>query len=572
MKAKVKRYLRKYKQEKERGRDYFKWIVKYTKPYMWKIGLLMLVSVAMTYVTIYYAIISQRLVDLAGQGFTDSRVVAIYLIIGISQILVTTIADLFIDMVNEKYSFGIRKQVYDKLLTSSWLGTQKYHTGDMMTRMTSDAGNIANGMVNVIPSIIVLLIQLILVFVTLYRYSSFLAISALCLTPIGVLLAYVFSRRLKVLQERVLETETEYRSFIQESLANILVVKAFTNEEPFSKQLTQLREDRYYWVWKKNKAKSLVDIVMSATFMFGSMFAFLYAANGIARGTITFGTMTLFLTLFGRIQGPIVSLTSKLPGVVSIFASAGRIMDIQDIPDEVKLDIPKIDGAVGVEVKDAFFAYEEDNVLENVSFKINPSDFVAIVGKSGIGKTTLIRLLMSFVNADSGNITYNDQQGHLIPGNASVRQFISYVPQGNTLFSGTIKDNILMGKLDATEEEIDEALEMAVCKEFVDKLPKGLDTVVGEKGVGLSEGQAQRIAIARALIKKSPFMILDEATSALDEDTELELLRKIGNMNPKPTCLLITHRRSILKYCNRELRIDNKKVSVYDAVSMDGSV
>lgn len=562
MKTKIKKYINKYKQEKSRGRNYFKWLTDYTKPYMWKIIALMAISIGMTYVSIYYAIISQKLVDLAGEGITDKRVIIIYMFLIFFQLGVNAVTDLALAMINERYSFGIRKQVYDKLLRSSWLGTQKFHTGDMMTRMTSDAGNIANGMVNVIPNIIVLMVQLISVFITFYIYSPFLAVSALCLTPMGLLAAYILGRKLKKLQENVLKTETAYRSFIQESLANIMVVKAFSNEESFSEQLVKLRDERFFWVWKKSKMSTLTNTVMMATFNIGSMLAFLYAAYGISKGEITFGTMTLFLTLFSKIQAPIISLASQLPGVVSIFASAGRVMDIQDIAYENRLEEVSMEGSVGVEVRAASFAYAEDNVLEDVSFEIKPSEFVAIVGKSGIGKTTLIRLLMSFVDARSGDITYKDNYGHQTPVNASVRSFISYVPQGNTLFSGTIRDNILMGKMDATEDEINEALEMAVCNEFIGRLPNGLDTVIGEKGVGLSEGQAQRIAIARALIKKSPFMILDEATSALDEDTELELLKKIGNMNPKPTCLLITHRRSILQYCSREIKISDKHVYV----------
>ena len=557
---KIKKYYKKYKEDKARGKDYFKWLFHYTKPYMWKIGVLMAVSIAMTYVSIEYAVASQKLIDMAGGGKITNKAIAVFVLLMIVTMIANMIIDLFTTMMDEKYTFGIRKQVYDKLLYSQWLGTQKFHTGDMMTRMTSDAGNVANGMVNVVPEIIVLIVQLIAVFITLYINSPFLAIFALFLTPGGMLVAFIIGRKLKKLQVKVQESETAYRSFIQESLANILVVKAFSNEKIFSERLAELRENRFFWVWKKIKLSIGSNVVLNGTFQIGYMIAFVYAAGQIARGEITFGTMTLFLTLFGRIQSPIAALARQLPGVVSIFAAAGRIMDIQDIPLEDRLEPVAMKGAVGIDVKDVSFAYGKEEILHDVSFDIKPGEFVAIIGKSGIGKTTLIRVLMNFITAAKGNIEYFDENGTRTKTSASVREFVSYVPQGNTLFSGTIRDNVLMGKLDATDEEMWEALDMAVCREFINKLPDGIDTVIGEKGVGISEGQAQRIALARALIRKSPFVILDEATSALDEQTEFDLLQRLGGLSPKPTCLLITHRTSVLKYCSRELIIEDGHV------------
>ncbi|WP_408071377.1 ABC transporter ATP-binding protein [Butyrivibrio sp. JL13D10] len=561
---KLKRYWKKIKEDKAKGKDYFRWLIYYTKPYMWKIGLLMAVSILMTFVSIQYAMASRNLIDLAGGGKITIGATVVFIILIVLMQVVNPIMDLFTAMMYEKYTFGIRKQVYDKLLYSEWLGTQRFHTGDMMTRMTSDAGSVADGMVGVIPEIIVLLIQLVAVFITLYGYSPFLAIFALFLTPFGLLLTFIIGRKLKRLQVKVLESETAYRSFIQESLANLMVVKAFSNEEQFSDKLAELREKRFYWVWKKNKLSVGSNVVMNGTFQFGYMIAFVYAANQIAKGEITYGTMTLFLTLFARVQGPIASLARQLPGVVSIFAAAGRIMDIQDIPLEEREESVEMNGAVGIEVSNMSFAYSKENILKDVTFDIKPGEFVAIIGKSGIGKTTLIRVLMNFITAQKGIVEYYDTFGTRTKTSASVREFVSYVPQGNTLFSGSIKDNVLMGKLDATEEEMWEALDMAVCREFIEKLPDGIDTVIGEKGVGLSEGQAQRIALARALIRKSPFVILDEATSALDEQTEYELLKRLGGLSPKPTCLLITHRTSVLKYCSRELVIDDGHVTMKD--------
>jgi ABC-type multidrug transport system fused ATPase/permease subunit len=236
-------------------------------------------------------------------------------------------------------------------------------------------------------------------------------------------------------------------------------------------------------------------------------------------------------------------------------------MELQDMPMELTMKSDIDTAQIGVQVEKLNFGYTDDIVLEDVSFTVKPGETVAVVGASGIGKTTLIRLIMSFVHSASGLIQFVSSSGQTVNVNAGVREFISYVPQGNTLFSGTIRDNILMGKLDATEEEIQDALQLSSSAHFVQELPNGLDTMIGERGHGLSEGQAQRIAIARALIRKSPLLILDEATSALDELTELNVIEGIRSLKPRITCLLITHRKSVLRYCDRELRIENKKIS-----------
>lgn len=234
-------------------------------------------------------------------------------------------------------------------------------------------------------------------------------------------------------------------------------------------------------------------------------------------------------------------------------------MELQDIPVEEKQEEQITAERVGVDVQNLSFGYTDETVLEDVSLHIKPGEFVAIIGESGIGKTTLIRIIMSFMSNIEGSVSFYNEKGETEKANAATRKFLAYVPQGNTLFSGTVRENIRMGNLDATEEDMLEALKLAAGYDFVMGLPKGLDTVIGERGHGLSEGQAQRIAIARAFVRKAPFLILDEATSALDEATEQGVIQGLQQLNPKPTCLIITHRKSILKYCDREIKIENKK-------------
>ncbi len=538
---------------------YAKWLMQYTKPYIGRIILMMSISLSSTLLSLWMVNISKEIIDNASQGREFGTLIVVYLIMILALQVVGVISGLLSAVLNEKFSFGIRKQVYEKIINSHWMDVKKYHTGDLMTRLTSDAGNIADGIIGTIPAIIQLAIELVLVFFMLFFYSPLLAVFATLIAPVAGIVSWWLGRKLKKLSVKVQESEAAYRSFLQESLANLLIVKSFANEEYAAERLTELREERFHWVFKKAKMGMASSTTMSIAFQMGYIVAFAYGAVLVSTKAITYGTMSVFLTLVNRVQSPIMALAHQIPKVVSILASAGRVMELQSIPLEEKLPVEMDTKQVGLGIKDLSFGYSDDIVLRDVSLDVKPGEFVAIIGESGIGKTTLIRLVMSFMSSLQGDICFYNQGGDSLRANASTRQFIAYVPQGNTLFSGTVRENIRMGKLDATEEEMYDALKLSAGYDFVKNLPQGLDTVIGERGHGLSEGQAQRIAIARAFIRKSPVLILDEATSALDEDTELAVLQGLKQLEPRPTCLLITHRKSVLQYCDREIKIENKR-------------
>ena len=540
--------------------QYAKWLVQYAKPYMGRITVMMMFNLLYTVVGLVMVTLTKRIIDEATEGNPIITLIVCYLILTIGLQLVSVFGTLMNTMLTEKFSFGIRKQIYEKIIHSHWMDVKKYHTGDLMTRLTSDAGNVADGIIGTIPSIIQLIVELLLVFITLFSYSPLLACFALLVAPVAAVSSWWFGRKLKRLQVKVQESEAAYRSFLQESLANLLIVKAFANEEYSTQRLTQLREERFGWVYRRTKMGLISSTSMSMSFQVGYIVAFAYGAIQISRKAITYGTMSVFLTLVNRVQAPVMGLAQQIPRVVSILASAGRIMELQELPLEEKEEEPLVVVQAGVDVSGLTFGYTQDNVLENVSLHIAPGEFVAVIGESGIGKTTLIRIIMSFMSNIQGSVTFYNEKGETQKANAATRNFIAYVPQGNTLFSGTVRENIRMGNLNATEEEMNEALKLAAAYDFVQELPNGIDTVIGERGHGLSEGQAQRIAIARAFVKKAPFLILDEATSSLDEATEQEVIRGLQRLTPRPTCLVITHRKSILKYCDREIKIANKTI------------
>ena len=358
-----------------------------------------------------------------------------------------------------------------------------------------------------------MVVELLVTFCTLAYYDLKLALFALLVAPIALFASVVLGRKLKYLTVKVQETESKYRSFMQESLANILIEKSFCLEDYSEERLTQLRDERIYWVFKKNRTNMFASAAMGLSFQLGYIVAFAWGAICIANRTITYGTMTVFLQLVNRIQAPIVSLAQLVPRLISMLASAGRIIELQNLPREEYSGASIKQKNIGVKVDKISFGYTDELVFDDASIDFKPGEFTAIVGKSGIGKTTLVRLIMAFTNKMKGNIEFYNDAGETMQASPDARNFIAYVPQGNTLFSGSIKDNVLMGKKDATDEEVIEALKGAAAYDFVMDFPRGIDTVIGEKGVGISEGQAQRIAIARALVKKAPFLILDEATS-----------------------------------------------------------
>lgn len=553
----LRKYIEFFKDIKNQ-KKYAKWIHSHTKGYYGQIFLMTILESAIALIEILSAIAVKYVIDNATEGKDIMFSLGIVIGITIITLILSSVYSIVSVVISEKYSFSIRQKVYKGVLNTCCEDLGKYHSGEIMTRLTSDINIVASGVSELISMIVVLVVQLMAAFFTLLYFDQALALFTLIIAPITAVISVWLGKKLRFLQNKVQRSEEKYRSFMQESIANQLIVKAFCQQENFSDKLNELRNERLKWILKKNKMSVIANATMSAAYSFIYLVAFAWGTIKLSLGIISYGTLSVFLSLVNKVQDPLVDLAKEFPQIITVLASAGRIIEIENLNKEKYLESSLEPEKINIDIDDLSFGYTEELVLNKFNNKIKAGEFVAIIGESGIGKTTLIRLIMSYLNSYEGGIVFTDAKGNMVDANAGTREFISYVPQGNTLFSGSIEDNIRMGKQDATIEEIDEALRAACAYDFVYNLENGLETALGERGLGLSEGQAQRIAIARALIRKSPLLILDEATSALDEKTELKVLENIKDINPKPTCLLITHRRSALKFCNREMVISRK--------------
>ena len=541
---------------RKNNKKYFKWLIKISKSYKKEIFIIIFLNTIITLIGVFSSVANKYVVDMASSFSSNMYIsIAIVIILSLMSLGLSAFSSIFNTYFIEKFSFGFRKNIYEELMNSRWNLIKKYHSGDILTRLTTDINNVSDGMFSIASFVISLIVQLVSAFLLLMHYDASLAIFAIILGPFTAFISVLFGVKLKKIQEMVQKSESKYRSFLQENISNISVIKAFSYEKESQKKLDKLRDERLYWVMKKSKISTFANFFMGFAFSFGYLFAFILGAVKLSQNNITYGTMTAFLSLVSQVQRPIVSLANIIPKIISILASSGRIIEINTLEKEESSINLNLKGVVGLKIKDLDFSYENKEIMKNFNLIIKPGEIVAIMGHSGVGKTTLINLILYFLKQNKGTIEFFDKYGNKESISSNTRKIISYIPQGNTLFSGSILENLRVGKEEASVEEMEEALKNSCALEFVNSLKDGLNTIIGEHGYGLSEGQAQRIAIARALIKKSQFMILDEATSSLDMDTELGIIKNIMNLKDRPTCLIITHRKSILKYCNRIITI-----------------
>ena len=536
-----------------------KWILSHAKPVIPFLIFTTVISSASSLISVYNTLISKSLIDNAIGGNTSQVIKYLIIMISITlgMMLLNPIISLLSTHASTKLNQNIQNKMFEHIEYSSWLEQSKFHSVSLLTRITSDVATISSTLLSTIPNIISILVTLLASFSTLIYLAPSIAIIAIFIGPFLVLVSRYFSKKLKDLYKKAQEEDVKYRAFIQESVQNIMIVKTFCMEKINMDRLIQIQNNKYNIAMKNTKLSAMTGLAMSLCSNLAYFTIFCWGALNISTGVTTYGTFTAMLQLYGKVQSPFSSLASMFPGLISTIAAAERLMELEEIPLEKSSKKEVID-FINPEItfEDVSFEYKKGiKIINDINLTIPYGETIAFVGPSGEGKTTLIRLILALINPSNGKV-YLKENNKKDSFNRDYRNLISYIPQGNTLFSGTIEDNLRYGNFEATEEEIYEALKNACALDFVNELEDGIKTVIGEKATGISEGQAQRLAIARSFLRKKPILILDEATSALDPETEVSVLKSVKSLPHKPTCIIITHRPSALNICHRIIRLE----------------
>lgn len=517
-------------------------------------ALLGLLSVAVSLLSVWAV---KRAIDVAA-GTAEGN---IYWAVGVMGMLILADFGINISQVWVRNILGVKaqnrmqQQLLDRLLRSEWQGKEQRHSGDVMNRLEQDVNSVVNFLAETLPSALSTLALFVGAFVYMFSMDKLLSIVIVAMIPVFVLFSRVYVSRMRRLTREVRDSDSEVQSILQETVQNRMLIKTLEGDSAMVDKLEQTQSTLRQKVVKRTIFSLFANLILNFGFAVGYLVAFLWAALRMSAGTLSFGGMTAFLQLVHRIQTPARNLTKLAPAFVGVFTAAERLMELEDNPLEEHGDPIHMTVPCGVRLKDVTYQYADGDkpVLDSLSFDFIPGTCTAVLGETGSGKTTLIRLLVALLHPQKGSVTIYDRQGNEEIITACHRCNFVYVPQGNTLMSGSIRDNLLLASPDATEQDMLDVLKKS-CAEFVEDLPEGLDTLCSEKGGGLSEGQSQRISIARALLRNRPVMLFDEATSALDPETERRLLDNILATNDK-TIIFITHRMTVVEYCNQALTL-----------------
>lgn len=550
--------------KKENNSQTLKWIYKRTKKFLPSVLLLSVISAldALTFVAL--ALISKNVLDVATGSGTGSITGHGMLLFGVifAQIVLTAAQSLLNSYTNARLTISMRNYLFSLVCRKKYSYISAYHSGDLLNRFTSDTDVIVNSVVSIIPNISSMAAKIIGGISALIVLDARIAFIILVLGISVPALGRMINRKYKALHKKSQQTEGRTRSFLQECFENIVVMKTFVSEAPFTKKLNQLMKENYRIKMKRTGVSVATHISLYSFFTVGYYTILIWGAGMISSGFITYGTLMAFLQLVSQLRAPLQNVSGIIPQYYSALASAERLMEIEKGQDDmapVSADkLEKIKKSFsGLEVKDITFAYKNELILKNCSFEAEKGKITAITGESGSGKSTIFKIILGLYEPQNGDITVNGN----IPLDTSLRGLFAYVPQGNMVLSGTIRENITLCNESVSQEDLIKAAKAAEIYELISSMPEGFDTVISERGGGLSEGQIQRISIARALLTDAPVLLLDEATSALDEATETKVLSNIKALNGK-TVLFVTHRNTSLKVCDKIIRVEDKKFGV----------
>lgn len=500
-------------------------------------------------------------IDVATQKQSGSLETAALFLIGIMllQILVGFTNRWVRAILGVRAQNKMQQHIFGQLLNSDWSSLEQKHTGDMLNRLERDVTDVVNVITETLPSMLAVCVRLVGAFLFLYSMDSFLACAVILILPFFILLSKVYVRKMRGLTRSIRNTDSQIQSVLQETLQHKMVIKTLEQSSFMAKRLDLIQQLLRKQVKGKTVFSSFSSTMLNIGFGSCYLIAFLWGSSRLMDGSITYGMMMAFIQLVGQIQGPFRDMTRFIPVLISSLTATERLMELEELPKEEQGEPIRLPGNLGIRAEHLCFTYQGGHrtILSDFNHDFPPGSSTAILGETGAGKTTLIRLILGLIHPEQGKITiYNKEtEAGCSP---RTRCNIVYVPQGNTLFSGTIRDNLRLGNPHATETEMKKVLQTA-CADFVFELPEGLDTLCHEMGGGLSEGQAQRIAIARALLRSGSILLLDEATSALDAGTEKQLLQNLQTQVQDKTLLFVTHRPEVLSHCSQILRLTRNK-------------
>ncbi len=582
MKQKFKCWIEHIKGGKVRNKIIqVKWIYQYARKHWGAMIFYTLLGMSGTVVSLISGLISKDLVDII-TGYETGRLVSTFCMmigINIGTTLISQVSSYVSSKISMKVDAEIKSDIFSKILVTDWESLSSYHTGDLLARWGSDAGIISSGVLNFVPQLVIYLFRFISAFAMVIYYDASFAIFAFISMPVSLLLSRTLTRRMTNNNQRSAAMGAKMTGFNQEAFSNIQTIKAFDLVGLYINRLKNIQQEYIAMKLDFKRMSIGTSILLSTIGLLVSYASYGWGIYRVWSGAISYGTMTMFLSLSGTLTGTLNGLTSLIPTTISLTTSAGRLMDIVEMPREDYSNDDAVaqfwetnkDRGISLQINKIDYAYKTGTlVFEGASVEVHPHEIIALVGPSGEGKTTMLRLILSLMQTQNGEAHLSGEGS--VPLTPSTRKLFSYVPQGNTMFSGTIAENMRNVKLDATDEEIIEALKAACAWDFVEKLPEGINSEIKERGGGFSEGQAQRLSIARALLRDAPILLLDEATSALDVATERKVLRNIMNDDRPRTCIVTTHRPTVLNACTRVYAIRDKKCVILNEEEIDEMV
>lgn len=558
------------------------WLYSYVRKYWFSIVLYTLIGLGGTGISLITSLLSRDLVDIVTGHKSNEllKTFIMYISFTLANVILSKILDYIATIISLKIDNAIKADIFEKMLLTRLEPLMSYHTGDLLTRWSSDASVISDGVLNWLPDLLIAIVRFLSALGIVLYYDPLFALLAIAGMPVSLLMSKTLLSRM---QSRNLESaalNAKMMGFHQESFSNIQTIKAFDLIPLYVKRLHEYQKE-YLQLQKKYQKLGILSSVFLS--FIGLLVSYSCYGLGIYRvwsGTISYGTMTLFLSLSGTLTGTLNSLVGMVPSAINITTSSGRLMDIIKMPREDHSAAPKIDAfyqknkqdGLSISLQDIQYAYAHgDTVFEHTDLVIEPDQIIALIGPSGEGKTTMLRILLALLEPQSGSLSIQNAKDAsvFVDYSPAIRRLFSYVPQGNAMFSGTIAQNMRNVKPDATDEEIITCLKTACAWDFVHKLPDGIYSTIGERGRGFSEGQVQRLSIARALLKKAPFLLLDEATSALDTVTEHRLLQNIMQKRAAGSCIVTTHRPTVLTICDKVYAIREKHCELLSSEDVD---